>query len=192
MKTIILSIGHNRGRNYVNGTFGWVKSIYEDKGASGNGTTEFDVTKAIIDEVIRVGIPGVNIVKVPELLNLEERIKWINNTFTKYPEPFAMEIHLDSAGATATGASVWYNDDNQYTKNEGKKFLAMYTNITGLPSRHVNSDRTNRLGNLGFVSQLKCACLLVELGFISNPNELATIKSKGVEAVSKSILAMKS
>lgn len=192
MKTIILSLGHNRGRNYVKGTMGWIKSKYEDKGASGNGTTEFDVTKAIIDEVVRIGIPGVNIVKVPELLNLEERIKWVNGQFAKYPEPLAMEFHLDSASALAKGASVWYNDTNQYTMGEGKKFLAKYTEVTGLTSRHVNSDKTNRLGDLGFVSEIKCASLLVELGFISNKDELWAIRSKGVDAVIKSIVALKS
>lgn len=66
MKTFFLSIGHNLGRNYVKGTLGWVKSKYPDKGATGNGTTEFAEAKKIVDELMKLQIPGIHFVKVPE------------------------------------------------------------------------------------------------------------------------------
>lgn len=180
MKTLFLSIGHNWGKNG--------KAI--DQGAAGNGTTEAIEAKKLVDAVISKGIPGVAIVKVPEGLNLLERISWVNSHIGKLVEPFAMEIHLDSGPATAQGASAWYNDANQYTMNEGKQFLAEYTRVTGLTSRHVNSDTTDRLGQLGFVSQIKCAALLIELGFISNPKELATIRAKAIDAFISGVKAM--
>lgn len=135
-------------------------------------------------------IPGIKLVKVPEGLNLAQRIKWVNANLQLAIEPMAIEFHLDSAGASAEGASVWYNDDNSYTLGEGKQFLAKYTEVTGFKSRHVNSDTKNRLGQLGWVSQLKCASLLVELGFISNAVELDVIRKKGVDAVIAGIVAM--
>jgi len=129
-------------------------------------------------------------VKVPEGLNLDERITWINKNLAKYPEAFAMEFHMDSATPAATGATVFYNDANTYTQNEGKQFLAEYTRITGLKSRHVLSDTISRHGQLGFVSQVKCASLLIEMGFISNKNDLATVRQKGADAIIAGVNAM--
>lgn len=186
MKTIFLACGHNRGFPLVFKNGKWVKSTYPDIGAIGNNSTELEVTKPIVDEIVRKGVPGCVVIKVPEGLNIQERVQWINERVANvsvYPEAFAFEFHLDSGPETAKGASVWYNDDNRYTLAEGKQFLAEYTNITGLTSRHVNSDKTNRHGDLGFVSTCKCASLLVELGFITNKNELNTIRAKGVEAI---------
>ena len=58
---------------------------------------------------------------------------------------------------------------SSYAKNEGIKFLKEYTNVTGLTSRHVNPDTSDRLGRLGFVRDTKPLALLIELGFITNP-----------------------
>lgn len=190
MKTIFLSIGHNGWHNWVKRWLAWVKSIYKDYGANGNWTSEYAVTKSIIDEIIKKWVPGCTLIKVREWLNLEERIAWINARYQKVQEPFAFEFHLDSAVPTAGGASVWYRNGNTFTMAEWKQFLAEFTNITGLKSRHVNADVLNRWGKLGFVRQTKCASLLIELGFISNPTELATIKNKWADAIIKWFIAM--
>lgn len=182
MKTLFLSVGHNWGPKVAGGI--------PDQGAVANGTTEAIECKAVVDAVIRRGVPGIALVRVPEGLNLPQRIAWINARLPKSSEPFALEFHMDAGPSTAVGASVWYNDDNSYTMNEGKQFLAEYTRVTGLTSRHVNSDRTDRLGNLGFVSDTKCASLLIELGFITNRNELATVRAKAVDAVIAGIAKM--
>ncbi len=182
MKTLFLSIGHNWGKN----------GNAVDQGATGNGTTEAQVTKKIVDAIVQQGLTGIKVVKVPEGLNLVQRIAWINAQLPKNPESFALEFHLDAGPATAKGASVWYNDANTYTMNEGKQFLAKYTEITGLTSRHVNSDTTDRLWQLGFVSQCKCASLLIELGFITNATELNVIKTTWLKGVIQWIYAMNS
>lgn len=175
-KTIFLSVWHN-----------WAKG---DKWASANNTNEATESNLIVNEIIRKGIPWVKLVKVPLWLTLPQRIKWINNRLSTFIEPFALEFHMDSWWAKAEGASVRYNDDNLYTQREGKQFLQKYTEITGLKSRHVNSDRTNRLKNLWFVSEVKCASLLIELGFISNPKELAIIRSKAIDWVIQWVINM--
>ena len=192
MKTIFLSIWHNGWYNWIKRWIAWIKSIYPDKGAIGNWTNEYDVSKWIVDAIMKKGVPGCTLIKVPEGLNLDERIDWINARYMRTEEPFAFEFHLDSAMPTAVGASVWYRDWNTFTSAEWKQFLAEFTNITWLKSRHVNSDMTNRWWKLWFVRKTKCASLLVELGFISNPVELATIKSKWADAIIKWFIAMNS
>lgn len=170
---LIMSVGHDWGKNW--------NAI--DTGANANGTNEATEVNNIIDAIIKKGIPGVTIVKVPLSLNLPQRIGWINTNLYKWKEPFAIEFHEDSLNATAEGASVWYNDDNAFTFMEWKKFLQKYTEFTWIKSRHVNSDTTNRHWQLGFVSEVKCASLLIELGFISNPKELKVIREKAVNGI---------
>lgn len=182
MKTLILSCGHNWAKNW--------NAI--DKGASANNTNEATEVNLIIEAIIKKGIPWVNIVKVPLSIDLPSRIKWINSNISKFTEPFAIEFHMDSFNSTSQGASVWYNDDNAFTRWEGWQFLAEYTRVTGLKSRHVNSDTTNRHWQLWFVSEVKCASLLIELGFISNPTELKVMREKAVEWIIKGVINMNS
>ena len=188
MKSLFLSVGHNWGAN--NPKFPAVK----DSGANSNGTSEAKAVADVVDEIQRLGVPGVKLVRVPTGLNLSQRIAWINAQLAKnpsaYPEPFAVEFHMDAGPASAVGASVWYDDHNQYTLGEGKQFLAEYTRVTGIPSRHVNSDLTNRLGNLGFTSGVKCAALLVELGFLTNLAELNVVRKHGAKACVAGFVAM--
>ncbi len=182
MKTLFLSVGHNWGKNW--------KAI--DKWAQTNWTNEATEVNSLIDQVIEKWIPWVKIIKVPLSLNLKQRIDWINKSLSHVIEPFAIEFHMDSFNTTSEGASVWYNDDNAFTKLEWWQFLQKYTEITWLKSRHVNSDTTNRHGQLWFVSELKCASLLIELGFISNPVELKKMREKSVDSIIKSIINMNS
>lgn len=167
-KTIFLSVWHN-----------WANW---DTGANANWTNEALEVSKIIDQIIKIWIPGVTFVKLPINLDLRARITRINRRLVWVSEPFALEFHMDSSNnQTAKGASVRYNDDNSFTQWEGKQFLMEYTRITWLTSRHVNSDTDNRHGQLWFVSQVKCASLLIELWFISNQTELATMRKKAVD-----------
>ena len=175
-KTIFLSIWHD-----------WWKW---DQWAVGNWTTEAIEAKKIVDGVIAKGVPWIKLVKVPEWLTLVQRIDWINKQILLAPEPFALEFHLDSWPKTARWASVWYCGGNEYTPIEWKQFLATFTRVTGEPSRHVNPDTADRLGRLGFVRDVKCAALLVELWFISNTKDLETIRTKAIEWVRAGIFEM--
>ena len=176
MKTLFLSIWHN---------WGWW-----DQGASANGTTEAIEVKKIIDSIMKQWIPWITLIKVPEKLTLTQRINWINNNLAWKSEPLSMEFHLDSWPVTASGASVRYNDNNEFTHQEWRQFLQKYTEITWFKSRWVNSDTTNRHGQLWFVSQIKCASLLIELWFISNPKELENIRSTAVKWIIESVKNM--
>lgn len=86
MKTLFLSIGHNLGQNYLFGP--------KDQGAVGNGTTEFKEAKKVVDAIVSIGIPGVIIRKVPEGLNLKQRIAWINKM--SVDGDVCLEFHLDA------------------------------------------------------------------------------------------------
>lgn len=178
MKTLFLSIWHDFGQ--------W------DQGAVANWTTEATEAKKIVDSIMSRGIPGVQLIKVPERLTLAQRIAWINANLKWKVEPFAMELHLDAWPITAKGASAWYCDGNEYTHTEAGQFLQKYTEVTGEPSRHVNPDTADRLGRLGFVRDVKCASLLIELWFITNSPELQTIRTKWVDGVIQGVLAMNS
>lgn len=69
---------------------------------------------------------------------------------------------------------------SNYAQGEGVQFLQEYTRVTGLSSRHVNPDCQDRLGRLGFVQDTKPLALLIELGFVTSPTDLATIRAKAI------------
>lgn len=86
MRTLFLSIGHNLGQNFP--------FRPKDQGAVGNNTTEFVEAKKVVDGIIAKGIPGVNLRKVPEGLNLSQRVSWINKNCVN--GDVALEFHLDA------------------------------------------------------------------------------------------------
>ena len=172
MYNIAIAIGHN----FAKGTNG-----IPDKGAIGNGTTEADVTKKIVDAIILKGIPGFNITKVPEGLGINARNKWVNDRADHLQAYF--EFHLDSATPAATGVTTFFVGGNTWAAGEATQYQIEYTRVTGLKGRGVKSDTEDRWGRLGAIRDIKIFGLLMELGFISNPDDLRAVQTRGVDAI---------
>lgn len=179
MYNIALAIGHNfaKGANGI-----------PDKGAIGNGTTEADTTKKIVDAIVQKGIPGFTITKVPERLGINARNKWVNDRANQFQAYF--EFHLDSAAPAAKGVTTFFVGGNSWAEGEAKQYQQEYTRITGLKGRGVKADTEDRWGRLGAIRDIKIFGLLMELGFISNADDLRAVQTKGVEAVIASIQKM--
>jgi N-acetylmuramoyl-L-alanine amidase len=174
MRHVFLSIGHNRGRRLP-----WTTA---DEGASGNGTTEFLVTRMIVDEVLAKYRGELALIKVPEGLNLNQRVAFINKNAVD--GDICIEFHLDSSpDRTIEGCSTWYYTGSDFAMKKARDFQMEYTRVTGIRGRGVHGDTTNRLGRLGFVRDTKPLALLFEQGFITNISDLGTIREKGSNAI---------
>lgn len=100
-----------------------------------------------------------------------------------------VSIHANAASrAAANGAWVIYDDK---TKEDNGKALARYIfdemdQIPGVgdqdPEAEVYPDGTGWVGGrqLAVISQSRCPAVLVELGFLTNPNDLADLKNPDV------------
>lgn len=125
------------------------------------------------------------IVWVPEGLNLQDRIAWINKRST--PQDIAIELHMDSAIPQAEGCSTWYLTESEYAKGKARDFQMLYTNITGIKGRGVHGDMSNRLGRLAFVRDTKPMAFLLEMGFISNPGDRTKVWNKAAAGIAQAI-----
>lgn len=128
---VFLSLGHNNAFNFIN-DHGKVRlSIYRDQGAVSGDDTEFKYSQKIANEIKKLwNIPGVELKIVPEGLNLQDRIKYINaNSFNK---DICIELHMDSASPSALGCSTWYISASDYAEGKAKVFQMEYTRVTGI------------------------------------------------------------
>lgn len=91
-----------------------------------------------------------------------------------------IEIHGDSAGASASGIGTWiYTDSARLTasaqtdmRNEfGYAINQALANATGEPA-YV------KYGNFSVIRETEIPCVLVECGFLSNAHDLALLKSE--------------
>jgi hypothetical protein len=100
--SIALAIGHNfAGKN-------------KDRGAVSGKITEADTTKKIIDEIVKRGIPGFKVEKVPEGLDIKGRNKWVNDRAKNLHAYF--ELHLDSATPSASGVTTFFREANDWAR----------------------------------------------------------------------------
>lgn len=176
MYNIALAIGHN---------FAWKN---RDRGASWNWFVEAEVTKKIVDEIVKRWIPWFNIQKVPEWLDIKWRNKWVNDRAKELHAYF--EFHLDSASPTASGVTTFFVAWNNWARGESIQYQKEYTRITWLPWRWVREDVQTRFGRLWAIRDIKIFWLLMEMGFISNLWDVKTVQSKWVDWVIAGIKSM--
>lgn len=174
--SIAIACGHN---------FAWKN---KDRGATSGKITEADTTKKIVDEIVKRGIPGFTIQKVPEGLDIKWRNKWVNARAESLHAYF--EFHLDSATPTASWVTTFFRESNNWARWEAIQYQKEYTRITGLPGRWVKSDVQTRFGRLWAIRDIAIFGLLMELWFISNPADLKTVQEKWVEWVIAGIKSM--
>lgn len=183
---VFLSLGHNNARNWINDHGKFRLSFYKDQGTVSWDDTEFKYSQKIANEIKKMwNIPNVDLEIVPEGLNLQDRIKYINeNSFNK---DFCIELHMDSAKPTAAWCSTWYISASDYAEGKAKVFQMEYTRVTGIKWRWVHGDLSNRLGRLAFVRDTRPLAFLLEMGFISNEGDRNLVWTKAASGIYSAI-----
>lgn len=137
----------------------------KDSGAAGSKTHEKWI---VLDMAIRVARKlknsGIDVVMTRDsdyFVELSERAKIAN----KAGADVFVSIHCNSAGVDARGTEVWYYPG---AAEDGRLAKAIHNRLikrTGFRDRGVKEE------SYAVLQKTKCPAALVELGFISNPQE---------------------
>lgn len=170
-RTICLIAGHHK------------KAIGNDPGACANQTNEhyevFNICNRAWEILQR---DGFNAIVCPTNLNLSEKTTWINKNF---PDCVLLSVHLNAAyNLKVSGCEAWYLSGNEEMKKkavEATKIMMRNMNING---RGEKGDLQSHHGSLGILRDTKPVDeLLLELGFLTNVNDLTRVRLKGGQAV---------
>lgn len=158
---IYISAGHNSKS----------KNIKQDPGAvNKQGIKEGDLTIEFRDlvksELSNLGIKFITDSDEESLLMYLERIKTGNASVV-------VEYHFDAAAAeSATGCTGLIEAEaDRLDKLFAKELIDTTSKILGIKNRGVISEAQSHRGRLGLMREEGIICL-VELAFISNPNDL--------------------
>jgi len=168
---IFISAGHNP------------KGIKQDPGAIGNGFHEADLAvdfRNLVATFLHVKkIPFTTDRDDERLGSYLERIKTGNGSVV-------LEFHFDAAASpSATGTTVLIGNDADRLDKAFAKELVEATALTlGIKNRGVKTEAESHRGSLGLMRESGTVAL-IELCFISNPDDLRKYQNNNVSLASK-------
>lgn len=113
--------------------------------------------------------------KIRKVADLNRRCEIINNTYRKNPDAVMISIHQNSfTNKSVHGAQCFY-----YTKSEKSKCLAEM--IQQKANQKVNTHKEKRIksnDNYYMLINSKCPGVIIECGFLSNPEEAARLETE--------------
>lgn len=168
MAQIFISAAHG---GYENGTL--------DPGAVLPNTTEAAEMIQIRDLVVaELRSRGLNVLSVPDDLSADQTLNWINSRCRS--DDVALEIQAGFYGEPSVrGATVYYISKNEARRTQAELvMIALLRRVPQLPSRGVKPDTESATGSLPFTRSIHCASLLMEVGYLSNPSDLAIIQNQ--------------
>lgn len=128
---------------------------------------------------------GREIVVVPHNLDLIPSINWINANSTDPAHDLCIEVHMNSGGGH--GIECWFYSGVQSSADFANELLVPLVKYTGLPTRGIKGDATNRYGRLGFIRDTAPMASLIEMGFIDT-SDLFVVREKGGLALAAAVL----
>jgi hypothetical protein len=167
------------GRIFVSAGHGGLENNGWDPGALAGGTTEAQQMILLRDVIVpELRSRGFEVLSVPDTLSLDQSISWINSRARS--GDVAIEIHADSySNPTARGATAYYIAGNAERKKHGDMILlALIRRLPQLPSRGSKPDTATGVGRLGICRQIAIPSLLLEVGFLSNPDDRALLLNR--------------
>lgn len=167
------------GRIFISAAHGGREAGGSDPGAIAGGTTEAREMILLRDLVItEMRSRNFEILSVPDDLSAAQTIAWINSRARQ--GDVALEIHCDSANSpTVRGASVFYIANNNERKSNAELMLVgLLRRVPQLPNRGVKPDTNSGLGSLIFCRQTSPPSLLMQVGFLSSPDDRALLQNR--------------
>lgn len=168
MAQIFISAGHG-------GTEGGVT----DPGAVVPGTTEAAEMIKIRDLVVAELLSRqFKVLSVPDDLSDSQTINWINARASL--QDVALEIHAGSySNSSVRGAVAYYIANNEVRRGHAElMMLALLRRVPQMVSRGVKPDTASATGSLPFCRQVTCPSVLMELGFLTNSQDLNLIQNR--------------
>lgn len=167
------------GRIFVSAGHGGLDNGGWDPGTIAGGTTEAQQTILLRDVIVpELRSRGFEVLSVPDTLSLDQTTIWINSRARR--GDVALEIHADASSNPATrGATAYYITGNaERRKHADMLLLALIRRLPQLPSRGSKPDTATGVGQLAFCRQVAIPSLLLEVGFLSNPDDRALILNR--------------
>ena len=161
MGRIFLSAGHG---DRINGV--------SEPGAIVAGTTEareMILTRDLV--VAELRSRGSEVLSVPDELSPRATYDWINARGRR--DDVALEIRANAfSNPSVRGATVYHIANNNERKSHADLVLrSLVRRVPQLPSRGVQADTVTPLGSLAFCRQIVPPSLLMEVGFLTNPDD---------------------
>lgn len=167
------------GQIFISAGHGGFENSAIDVGVTVSGTTEAAEMMAIRDLVEpELRSRGFEVLSVPDDFSNLQTLDWINARCQS--TDVALEIHAGAfTSPGARGASVFHIANNDIRKAHAELLLlALLRRVPQLPSRGAKPDTTTGTGSLSFIRQINCASLLMEVGYLTNPDDLGLIQNR--------------
>lgn len=167
------------GRIFISAGHGGFEGGRRDPGAIAGGTTEAQQMILLRDLIVPdLRSRGFEVFSVPDDLSLRQSIDWIN--VRARPGDVAIEIHADAfSSPSARGATAYYIYGNSERKKHAELILlSLLRQLPQLPNRGAKPDTSTGVGSLGFCRQIIIPSILLEVGFLTNPEDRALITNR--------------
>lgn len=168
MARIFLSAGHG---GFENGT--------RDPGTVAGGTTEAREMILLRDLVVgQLRSRAVEVLAVPDELSQVQTIDWINSR--SRIGDVALEIQASGASnPSVRGVGIFYIAANNQRKADAEMLImSLLRRFPQLPNRGATPDTATGLGRLIFCRWVSIPSMLMELGFLTNPDDRLLIQNR--------------
>lgn len=150
---------------------------------------EADEAKAIRNAFVELmKSAGFTIHQVPDGLDLVKSIAWANTKAKALNDALLIDIHLNySHDKKARGVEA-YHGTSAISKLIADTMAKKIAESLGMKNRGGKPDTQTAVGSLGWIRQTKAWATLVEVGFISSPEDMAILRSPaGYKAAAQGI-----
>ena len=129
---------------------------------------------------------GFTVVQVPDNLDLEGVVNFINSNVKGLDDAYAFSVHINANADDrhpGAGAEGWHctgapgSKEYEIAKETIAIILDKYCEVVGFSRRGVKSDDKAPGGRLWFTRKTKCYAGLIELCFINNHEEITKLKN---------------
>ncbi|NMG06085.1 N-acetylmuramoyl-L-alanine amidase [Brasilonema sp. UFV-L1] len=167
------------GRIFISAAHGGKEIRGTDPGSIAGGTTEAKEMILLRDLIVsELRARNFEVLAVPDELSAQQTILWINSRARQ--KDVAIEIHADAASTVSVrGASVFYITNNDERRSHAELLLVgLLRRVPQLANRGVKPDSTSSLGRLVFCRQTAIPSLLMQVGFLSNPDDRTLLQTR--------------
>ncbi len=167
------------GKIFISAAHGGLENGTRDPGVIAGGTTEAKEMILLRDQIVaEARSRNVVVYSVPDDLSQVQSIDWINDRAVG--GDIALEIQMNGSSNPQTrGATGYYIATNDQRKGNVELLLkGLVQRVPQLPNRGAKPDTTTGLGKLVFCRWISIPSVVIETGFLTNPDDRALIQTK--------------